>query len=750
MGLGRAAWIAASFAMIGAGGATFVVTQRQLPESVAPPSVAPPPTIPAPPPTDEDLSTEALFLSDGGDDHKLLDPDTLRELGVEGVVTSLSDLGIPVTKRTMRYVKHFGSDETGRRSFGSRFARGHRFRTFVERELLLGGLPQDLVWVAAIESGFRPEATSPKGAMGLFQFMPETGAQYGLLLTQSVDERRSIPKSTRAAIAHFDALYARFGSWDLSLAAYNCGEGRVEQALDKARVLLGEREDPILFHDLAEHKLLPRETLDYVPMIHAFAIVAHNRAQLDLDALALPEPMSFGEVAVPLNTPLATVALAADVSIADLREYNPDLLTDTTGDGEGDTVVLVPAERLSRVNAALPALLFGKPTRSGEEDASEDEEAGEEEAPVELVEEAAPPELWAVPNRPNTYLLGGGVMVVFQPKAGTDVTLGATVTLRDPTKPDPAKSPLSTHTIEARTVPLKKLRAELEKLQRDVVTQARSVAGPKLYANVLAARKKRYDDAEEQPFALLSGKMFRLGHPLHGALLVGPTRGGVERIVDVEPFWAVETVLTLEGAVSPDKHAEMLLEIFKDPLAPRRLPRLPDSSHVRLAPVGKEVLLGWGAHPFSGAEEAAADLAFLLACDDRVGRVPALLRDRRVTQSVSCGLEKSPGTVVAWFRASPSGDEVATTLERAILEGLVGLTGLGPSEDEIDSASDVLRADLARRLAATRSDVERRALQRDADRVLGALAAGVSRDQVLGAARRLFATKRRVLVTWDR
>jgi hypothetical protein len=748
MGLGRAAWIAASFALLGAGGATFVVSQRQLPPSVAPPAAAPPMPPSSAPAADLDLSTEALFLSDGGDDHKLLDPDTLRDLGVEGVVTSLSDLGIPVTKRTMRYVKHFGSDEKGRRSFGSRFARGHRFRTFVERELLLGGLPQDLVWVAAIESGFRPEATSPKGAMGLFQFMPETAAQYGLLVTQSVDERRGIPKSTRAAVAHFDALYTRFGSWDLALAAYNCGEGRVEQALDKARLLLGDREDPILFHDLAEHKLLPRETSDYVPMIHAFAIVAHNRAQLDLDALALPEPMTFGEVAVPLNTPLATVALAADVSIADLREYNPELLTDTTGDGEGDTVILVPAERLSRVNAALPALLYGKPTRS-EDDEAGDEEVAEEEAPVELVEEAAPPELWAVPGRPNTFLLGGGVMVVFQPKAGTDVTLGATVTLRDSTKADPVKSSLSTHTIEARTVPMKKLRAELEKLQRDVVTQARSVAGPKLYASVLSSRKKRYDDAEEQPFALLSGKMFRLGHPLHGALLVGPTRASADRIVDVEPFWAVETVITLEGAVSPEKHAELLLEIFKDPLAPRRLPRLPDSSHVRLAPVGKEVLLGWGAHPFQGAEEAAADLAFLLACDDRVGRVPALLRERRVTKNVSCGLEKSPGTVIAWFRATPAGDEVATTLERAILEGLVGLTGLGPSEDEIDSASDVLRADLARRLAAARSDAERRALQRDADRVLGALSVGVSRDQVLGAARRLFATKRRVLVTWD-
>jgi hypothetical protein len=698
---------------------------------------------------DDDISTEALYLSDGGDDYRLLDPDSVRELGVDGVVTSLSDLNIPVTKRTMRYVAQFGADEKGRKSFISRFSRGNRFRAFIERELLEAGMPQDLVWVAAIESGFRPQAASPKGAMGLFQFMPETGAQYGLLLSNTVDERRSIPKATRAAIAHLETLYEHYGAWDLTLAAYNCGQGRVDAALEKAAQIIGEREDPILFHDLAERKLLPRETLDYVPMIQAFAIVAHNRAQLELDSLTLPEPMSFGEVAVPLGTPLATVALAADISISDLREYNPDLLSDTTGDGEGDTIVLVPAERLSRVAAALPSLLYGAGAKksANEEDAEEEAEADAEPEPTPSESESQPTVLHALANRPGAFLLSSGVVVVLVNEPGSQVKVSASVALRDWSKPE--KTPLSTHVIEERAVPLKKLSLELKKLQRDLVTQARSVSAPKLYASVQAARRKRYDAAELLPFELLSNKVFRLGHPLHGSLLVGPTRNQADRIVSVEPFWAVETTVTLKGNVSAEKHAELLEEVFVDPMAPRRLPRLPEAAHVRLAPVGKDLLLGWGAHPFAPGEDVAADLAFALACNDRFGRLPSLVvRDRKVAKSLSCGLEKSPGTIVAWVRAAPQGDEPATTLERSVLEALVGLTGLGPNEDEVDTARDYLRADWARRVSAAKSEPERRVLERDQERTLSQLD-DISRDAVLNASRKLFSTKRRVLITWD-
>ena len=748
----RGVLIAALLALTGAGG--VALWNSQVTPADAPPrsvAQAPAETPPAEPPQD-DLSNEALFLSDGGDDYRLLDPDAMRELDVEGVITSLSDLDIPVTKRTMRYVKQFGADEKGKRSWISRFTRGNRYRSFIERELLLSGLPQDLVWVAAIESGFRPEASSPKGAMGLFQFMPETGAHYGLLLTTTVDERRSIPKSTRAMIAHFESLYERYGSWDLSLAAYNCGEGRVDAALEKAAQIIGEREDPILFHDLAERKLLPRETLDYVPMVQAFAIVAHNRAQLELDGLKLLDPMSFGEVAVPLGTPLATIAIAADVSISDLREYNPDLLSDTTGDGEGDTIILVPAERLSRVSAALPTLLYGRGAKSSDAsgESTDDEEGGDEEV-VEESAEATPTVLRAVPGRPGAFLLSSGVVVIVTQDAALgatkDVKVGATITLRDHKNPDKA---ISTHVIEERTFKQRQLNLELKKLHRDIVTQARSVAAPKLYANVASSRRKLYSDEDRRPFELLSNKVFRLGHSLHGSLLVGPTRQASERVVSVEPFWAVETTVTIKGSVTADKYAELLEEVLTDPIAPRRLPRLPDAAHVRFAPVGKEVLLGWGTHPFTGDEEVAAEMAFALACDDRIGRVPTLaVKDRKVASSVTCGLEKSPGTVAAWFRASPRGDEIATTLETTILEGLVGITGNGPSEDELDSARDHLRAEWLRRITAAKSDIEKRLLTADNERMLARLDE-VSRETVLTVARKLFATKRRILITWDK
>src|SRR5262249_46252753 len=156
----------------------------------------------------------------------------------------------------------------------------------IEDSLRYANLPEDIVWLAAIESGFVPQATSSKGAVGLFQFMPETAERFGLAMGPEIDERRSITRSTEAAIAYLTFLSDRYGSWDLALAAYNCGEGRVDEALDKGREKLGrDPDEPVRFHELAHYKLLPKETADFVPKVHAFAIVAHNAEALSLDDL---------------------------------------------------------------------------------------------------------------------------------------------------------------------------------------------------------------------------------------------------------------------------------------------------------------------------------------------------------------------------------------------------------------------------------------------------------------------------------
>ncbi len=121
------------------------------------------------------------------------------------------------------------------------------------------GIPQQIVSVAMVESGGRTTALSPKGALGLWQLMPDTARRYGLVVIASRDDRLNVEKSTRAAAQYLRDLYQQFGSWSLALAAYNAGEQRVQRAVER-----GGSSD---FLQLSSLRLLPPETRHYVPAV---------------------------------------------------------------------------------------------------------------------------------------------------------------------------------------------------------------------------------------------------------------------------------------------------------------------------------------------------------------------------------------------------------------------------------------------------------------------------------------------------
>jgi membrane-bound lytic murein transglycosylase B len=123
------------------------------------------------------------------------------------------------------------------------------------------GVPTSLASVVLIESAAQPEAVSPRGALGLWQFMPATARRYGLTVSATQDDRLDTEKATRAAARYLRELYARFGDWPLALAAYNAGAPAVERAIDRA----GSAE----FSLLSRKKLLPAETRGYVPAVLA-------------------------------------------------------------------------------------------------------------------------------------------------------------------------------------------------------------------------------------------------------------------------------------------------------------------------------------------------------------------------------------------------------------------------------------------------------------------------------------------------
>lgn len=287
------------------------------------------------------------------------DADDLDASGTEALSKlQLPDLKVSITRRTLRFVKFFARTDRGRGMFETWLKRSGRYQDLVQSTLREWRLPEDLLWVSMIESGFDPRAKSPAGAVGLWQFMPATGAVYGLTQSRFLDQRKSPRLATVAAAHHLRDLYMRFGDWDLALAAYNMGYEQLLDAIDR----YGTAD----FNELARQEAIPAETAAYVPKIAAAAIVANNLEHFGFDRTELARPVDAGEVAVPPGTPLRTLAKAAGVSTSALRAINPELLSNKVPPGRGDFLVMVPADTISRAEAALPRLLDTEPLAAEE------------------------------------------------------------------------------------------------------------------------------------------------------------------------------------------------------------------------------------------------------------------------------------------------------------------------------------------------------------------------------------------------
>jgi membrane-bound lytic murein transglycosylase D len=268
--------------------------------------------------------------------------------------TALSRLQLPdlrgsITKRTLKYVRFFSRTDKGRGMFETWMKRSGRYQDMVQAELRERRLPEDLIWVAMIESGFDPRARSPAGAVGLWQFMPATGAVYGLTQSSAMDQRKNPRLATQAAAHHLRDLYARFGHWDLALAAYNMGYEQLLRAIDR----FGTSD----FNELSRQEAIPSETAAYVPKIMAAAIVANNLDHFGFDKVEVSRPVDGAEIAVPPGTPLKALAKAAGVSTATVRTLNPDILGERVPNGRGDFLLMIPSDTLARARASLPALV---------------------------------------------------------------------------------------------------------------------------------------------------------------------------------------------------------------------------------------------------------------------------------------------------------------------------------------------------------------------------------------------------------
>lgn len=257
----------------------------------------------------------------------------------------MPDLPVRWDARVVKYLEFFKDDPRGRSTLTTWLRRSGRYRESIRKVFRKKGLPEDLIWLAMIESGFEPIARSPVGAMGLWQFMPDTGKIYGLSQDRWVDHRLSFAASTEAAADFLADLYRRFGSWDLAMAGYNMGYGGVLSAV--------RRYNTNDYWALAKLEgSFPWETTLYVPKILAAAIVARNLAAFGYQDVTVDPPLEGEDVPVGPGISLATVASACGVTTKEVEQLNPELRASRTppsgaAGGQDDWAVKVPIGKAS-------------------------------------------------------------------------------------------------------------------------------------------------------------------------------------------------------------------------------------------------------------------------------------------------------------------------------------------------------------------------------------------------------------------
>ena len=240
----------------------------------------------------------------------------------------------------VEYFVRFFQDEA-RDRFAIWLGRLNRYEGMIRARFAALGVPEDLVYIGMIESGYSNTAVSRANAVGMWQFMATTAPRYGVTVNEWVDERRDPFKATDAAAQYLADHNARFGSWYLAAAAYNGGGGRVSRGLRR----LSRQGDSVAsdetFFRLSDRRYLRRETRDYVPKLIAAAIIAKDPLRFGFDSIPYLQPLVFDEISVPDATGLDVLARLADTTTRAMVELNPKYYRGVTPPGK-TSIVRVP------------------------------------------------------------------------------------------------------------------------------------------------------------------------------------------------------------------------------------------------------------------------------------------------------------------------------------------------------------------------------------------------------------------------
>jgi membrane-bound lytic murein transglycosylase D len=276
-----------------------------------------------------------------------VDPN-LRDKVQEQIRATTSQLPLQENDAVVSFINFFSSTR-GKKIMAFGMQHSGRYRPMIQRILAEEGVPQELIYLAQAESGFSPRAISRALCVGIWQFAAFRGREYGLNQTPGTDDRMDPERATRAAAKHLRDLYNHFGDWNLAMAAYNCGPGCVDKAI--------QRTGYADFWELRRLNVLPKETANYVPAILAMTIIAKNAKDYGLDNIEFERPFDYDTVELESPTHIALIAEAVDRPLSELREMNPSVLRSVAPAGHA---VHVPKGMQAQVEAALRTVPDGK------------------------------------------------------------------------------------------------------------------------------------------------------------------------------------------------------------------------------------------------------------------------------------------------------------------------------------------------------------------------------------------------------
>ena len=262
------------------------------------------------------------------------------------VKTTSSVLPLTTNDTILGYVNYFSG--RGHRTIENGLVRAGRYDSMITKIFAEEGIPPELIRLAQAESGFMPRAVSVAAAKGMWQFMKFRGNEYGLQQTQWTDDRLDPEKATRAAAHHLHDLFNEFHDWYLAMAAYNCGPGVIEKAV--------ERTGYADFWELRSRGVLPEQTANYVPIILAMTIVAKNAPEYGIYDLVPEKPVEYDTLSLDANVNLGLISDLTETPIPELQQLNPALLRGTAPEGYD---LHVPKGMLEDVKTGLASIPAG-------------------------------------------------------------------------------------------------------------------------------------------------------------------------------------------------------------------------------------------------------------------------------------------------------------------------------------------------------------------------------------------------------